>query len=89
MSTENLNPSSTPETDTMFSAWNMRKGNGDIEGPGDFCRRKERECNRLKIALQAAIDLLDDTGDGNVNKKLARWKTARESVILSNERGEA
>lgn len=49
----------TPETNAMWSKWNLRKGSGDdIEGPGDFCRRKERECNTLKQQLTEALEKL-------------------------------
>ena len=50
--TENPGVSATPESDLMWTAWNKRTGDGDIEGPGDFCRRKELECQRLRRALE-------------------------------------
>lgn len=38
------------------------------------------EINRLREAVTAAINLLDDVGEGTVNKKLERWHNAKTSL---------
>lgn len=43
----------------------------------------EAEVSKLRTALNAAIDLLDDSGDGTINDKLSRWSEARASLELN------
>ena len=43
------------------------------------------EINRLREAVTAAINLLDDIGEGTVNEKLERWHKAK--IALSNDQG--
>ena len=45
------------------------------------------EINRLRQAVTAAINLLDDVGEGTVNEKLERWHNAK--ISLENTQAQA
>lgn len=51
--TEQANSSSnTPEFDAMWIRWKFRRGEGDIESPGEFGRRMERERDQLRTEVE-------------------------------------